>query len=116
MTDERLEQIVGNLLRAGVVSAAAVVLTGGVWRLAVEGFAQPHYGHFRPDVLGVRSLGGLALPDAIILVGLLALIATPLARVVFTLAAFALRRDWMYVAITAIVLIVLLYSIGTSWL
>ncbi len=116
MTDERLEQIVGNLLRAGVVLAASVVLIGGAWRLGVEGFEQPHYGHFRPDVMGVRSLGGLALPDAVILAGLLALIATPVARVVFTLVAFALRRDWMYVAITAIVLVVLLYSIGTSWL
>ncbi len=116
MTDERLEQIVGNLLRAGVILAAVVVLAGGAWRLLVQGFAQPHYARFRPDVIGVRSIGGLDAPEAVILVGLLALIATPVARVVFTLAAFALRRDWMYVLITAIVLIVLLYSIGTSWL
>ena len=116
MTDEGMEQIVGNLLRAGVAFAAGVVLIGGVWYLAADGEAQAHYAEFRPDVRGVQSLGDLTTPEAIVLAGLLALIATPVARVVFTSAAFGLRRDWTYVGITGVVLGVLLYSIGTSWL
>ena len=54
-------------------------------------------------------------PEALILAGLLILIATPVARVVFSLVAFALERDRVYVAITAIVLLALLYSIATAW-
>ncbi len=116
MSDERLETIVGNLLRAGVALAAAVVLTGGVWFLAGSGFEQRRYAHFHPEVVGLKSLGALPLPQGIILAGLLLLIVTPVARVIFTLAAFALRGERVYVVITSVVLIVLLYSIGTSWL
>jgi uncharacterized membrane protein len=48
---------------------------------------------------------------SIIQLGLLLLIATPIARVVFSVAAFAWERDFMYVGISLIVLIVLLYSL-----
>ena len=116
MTDERLESIVGNLLRVGVVLAAAVVLVGGAWYLAAEGWAQPHYRRFRPEVVGLRSLAGMGPAEKVMFIGLLLLVATPVARVAFTLVAFALRGDRAYVAITAAVLAVLLYSIGTSWL
>jgi uncharacterized membrane protein len=116
VTDERLEQIIGNLLRAGVLLAAAVVLAGGVWYLAAEGTAQPHYRHFEPAATGFRSLGALTPPLAIVFTGLLLLIATPLARVALTLAVFAIRRDRTYAAITLVVLAVLLYSMGTAWL
>jgi uncharacterized membrane protein len=43
--------------------------------------------------------------------GLLLLIATPIARVAFSLVAFMLERDRTYVVITAIVLTILLYSL-----
>jgi uncharacterized membrane protein len=42
------------------------------------------------------------------------LIATPVARVLFTVFAFAYERDWTYVAVTLIVLTLLLYSLG-AW-
>jgi uncharacterized membrane protein len=116
MTDERLEEIVGTLLRVGVIVSAAVMIAGGAWYLAIEGMSAPHYGAFRPDVRGARSLASLPAPEAVMLGGLLLLIATPVARVVFTLAAFLYSRDRIYVAITLVVLIVLLFSIGTSWL
>ena len=51
-------------------------------------------------------------PRGIIQLGLLLLIATPVARVVFTVFAFAYERDWTYVVITLIVLTLLLYSLG----
>jgi uncharacterized membrane protein len=116
MTDDRLERTVGNLLRAGVVLSAAVVLTGGAWYLAARGGATPDYRHFTPAKSGLRSLSGVTVPEVVIQIGLLLLIATPVARVVFSLVAFVLERDRLYVAVTAIVLAVLLYSIGTAWL
>jgi uncharacterized membrane protein len=48
--------------------------------------------------------------------GLLTLIATPVARVIFCLAAFAIERDRMYLGFTLAVLVVLLYSICTALL
>lgn len=116
MTDQRLDEIVGNLLRAGVVLAAVVVLAGGVWYLASFGSALPQYGDFHADVRGLNSLKTLPAPLAVVLVGLLILIATPVARVLFCLVAFALERDRVYVAVSAIVLLILLYSIGAAWL
>jgi uncharacterized membrane protein len=39
------------------------------------------------------------------------LMATPIARVIISLTAFALQRDWTYIVITLIVLAVLGYSL-----
>jgi len=54
-----------------------------------------------------RSFSG----RGIIQLGLLLLVATPVARVSFSVAALALRRDWTYVAITLIVLAALGHSL-----
>jgi uncharacterized membrane protein len=45
----------------------------------------------------------------VIQTGLLLLTATPVARVVCALGAFALQRNWLYVSVTTIVLGVLVY-------
>jgi uncharacterized membrane protein len=113
VTDTRIETIIGNLLRIGVAAAAVLVLAGGVWYLADIGGAELSYAHFAESG-GIRTLLTLPKPEVVILAGLLLLIATPVARVVFSLIAFALERDWEYVAITAIVLGVLVYSIGVG--
>jgi uncharacterized membrane protein len=49
-------------------------------------------------------------PYAIITLGLLILIAIPVMRVAVSVVAFIVERDWLYVAITAFVLLVLLMS------
>jgi uncharacterized membrane protein len=46
----------------------------------------------------------------------LVLIATPVARVAFSAAAFALERDWLYVGVATLVLMILLYSLLGSGL
>jgi uncharacterized membrane protein len=50
--------------------------------------------------------------DAIAQLALLLLIATPVARVAFTLVACALQRDRTYVVVTMIVLAVLVYALA----
>jgi uncharacterized membrane protein len=118
MTDVRLEKVIGTLLQVGVLAAAVVVLAGGVWLLAVTAGRLPAYQQFRGEPPELRAahrlLAGLRhpRPEIVIQFGLLLLIATPVARVVFSLAGFALERDWTYVAITLIVLIVLAYSLA----
>ncbi len=39
------------------------------------------------------------------------LIATPVARVAFSIIGFAMERDWLYIGVTIIVLVLLLLSI-----
>jgi len=48
----------------------------------------------------------------VVQVGLLLLIATPIARVVFSVVGFSRQRDWLYVAVTLTVLALLLYSLA----
>jgi len=115
MTDRRLESIIGTLLRVGVSLAASVVLGGGIWYLAAHGMSPVDYRHFHAAPRGFGSPGSLSGPEAAIQLGLLILIATPVARVIFSLVGFALERDRAYVAIALVVLAVLVYSIGSAW-
>ncbi len=119
--DQRIEVIIGTLLRTGVILAASVVLIGGVLYLKRHGHEVPNYTSFHGEPEDLKSpaeivrgvLGGSA--RAIIQLGLLLLIATPVARVLFSAIAFAFERDSMYVVITLIVLAILLYSLfGTA--
>ncbi|HET7110628.1 MAG TPA: DUF1634 domain-containing protein [Gemmatimonadales bacterium] len=116
-SDDRVEQVVGNLLRIGVLVAAAVAVAGGVAVLVQHGARVASYGTFTGETAEFTSIGGivrgvLALDSrAVVQLGLVLLIATPVARVVFSLVAFLLQRDGLYVVITGIVLAVLVFSL-----
>jgi uncharacterized membrane protein len=115
--EEHVEQMVGNLLRIGVLVAAAVALGGGIAFMLHHGALVPDHSVFRgqPEMLSTLTgvvAGAVALqPAAIVQLGIVLLIATPVARVLLTLIAFAVQRDWMYVLISAIVLVLLAYSL-----
>jgi uncharacterized membrane protein len=117
-TDERVDQVIGNLLRAGVLLSALVVGVGGLLYLVREGPEPvPNRSAFRGEVAQNRRLldilqNALKLQsEAVIALGLLLLILTPIARVVFSVVVFALERDRIYVLITLVVLAILLYSL-----
>ena len=116
-SDERVEQFLGNLLRAGVVLAAAVVLVGGTVYLAHHAREPRNFRVFQGEASEFRTPTGIVEAAregrgrGIIQLGLLLLIATPVARVLFSALAFARQRDWLYVALTLVVLAVLLYSL-----
>jgi uncharacterized membrane protein len=118
--DERLERIISVLLRTGVMLSAAVVFLAGVCYLVRHGHEVANYHVFQAapeEYRSVRAIVHAVEPSdcrAIIQFGLLLLIATPIARVVFSLMGFALERDWTYVVITSIVLAVLIYSIALA--
>jgi uncharacterized membrane protein len=116
-TDQRLDEALGRLLRGGVILAAVVVLIGGVAVLVSEGRAPEdhHTFHGEPPELTspirvIPAVGALNA-RAVIQLGLLLLIATPVARVAFSAYAFTRQRDWTYVVVTLIVLGLLLYSL-----
>jgi uncharacterized membrane protein len=112
-SDDRVEQFIGRLLRIGVLTAAAVVLAGAAAFLAHVGHTPANFLIFRDDHTEIGSIGAIvrrALAGdsrAIVQMGLVLLMATPIARVALTLVAFALQRDRLYVAITALVLALL---------
>jgi uncharacterized membrane protein len=116
-TDYKLEQIIGNLLRAGVVLAAIVVFAGGVMYLAQHGGERADYRTFHSPPPELRSGSGTVREalklhsDGIMQLGLLLLILTPIARVVFSALGFAMEGDRMYVGITLVVLAVLIFSL-----
>ena len=116
-TDHAVDQWLGNLLRAGVIVSAAVATLGGILYLLKHGAQPVDYRVFRGEPEELRHVptivtGALALrPESIVQLGLLLLIATPVARVAFGLVAFALQRDRVYVLITSIVLGILVFSL-----
>lgn len=115
--DYEIDQRMGNLLRAGVLAAAAVMLIGGVIYLVNASPELPDYRRFHGAPEHFRSIPKIVLEalhgnaKALIQVGTLLMIATPVARVVFAAYAFARSRDKLYVAISSTVLVLLLYGL-----
>jgi uncharacterized membrane protein len=120
LSEKSFETWIGRLLRVGVILAAAVVLTGGVLHLVKYGIEQPMYRIYSGEPAELRYVSNI-FHDAVTLhsrgiiqLGLLILIATPVARVAFSVVAFATEKDWLYVTITLIVLGVLIYSLSSA--
>jgi uncharacterized membrane protein len=120
--DERVDNFMGNLLRIGVSAAAMVVLVSGGAYLARHGHEAPRYQVFIGEPKELTNVPGIveqALAwnsNGLIQFGLLMLIATPVARVVFSVIAFGMQRDWVYVAITLTVLGLLCFGLSGSHL
>ena len=116
-TDKRMDWAISTILRIGVTTAALIVLAGGIFYLVRHGAEMPHYHSFQGEPIQLRTprgIVGFALSShsrGVIELGLLVLIATPIARVCFSAIAFALQRDRLYVVITLLVLTVLIYNL-----
>jgi uncharacterized membrane protein len=111
--------LLGHILRAGVLLAAAIVLIGGGQYLLSEG-SRPSavYAMFRgepADLLSVHGIVSDAMSGSargLIQLGLLVLIATPIVRVVWSVIGFLRERDWIYVLFTIVVLGLLMFSLA----
>ena len=105
-----------QLLRFGVLLSAAVVLLGGILLLLPIGRALADHREFVGNHDGLRGLAAifraaLALdPRGVVQLGIVLLIATPVARVLIALILFLRERDKSFVWITLIVLAVLMYG------
>jgi uncharacterized membrane protein len=118
--DTRMETVMGRLLQVGVLLASIFVALGGAMYLKAHHGSVPDYRVFASEPIGLRDPGQLfeqvVRGDgvAVIELGVLLLIATPIARVVFAVVSFALERDWLYVAISAVVLVILVFGVVHS--
>lgn len=109
----RAELIISQVLRWGVVLSAVIIAVGVVAFYVRYSSAAARTNHDQTYPHSpVTVLAGLAHGDplAIIMLGLLVLLATPFMRVLVSIGAFALERDWIYVGITVTVLVILLIS------
>jgi uncharacterized membrane protein YfcA/uncharacterized membrane protein len=104
--------VIGWILEGGVMVSAAVILFGLFLELLQPNKFAPQKLQSFPQTLGQVWTGLLVLrPQAVIVIGLLLLIATPVVRVAASIVAFAIERDWRFVVITLMVLAILLFSI-----
>jgi uncharacterized membrane protein len=117
LATEKMDLVVGNLLRAGVVLSGAVVFIGGLVYLFRHGTEAPAYHVFRGEPSDLRAVPGI-LHDTLVLrgrgiiqFGLLLLIATPVARVAYLIYAFAVQKDRLYAGVALIVLLLLAYGL-----
>jgi uncharacterized membrane protein len=135
LPDEVVSNWISHLLRVGVIISAAVILTGSLFYLYHHGLEPaPDRSKFvkmppefsRPGAIARAALAGRRNDEnpegrdvrpgcgrgrALIQLGLLLLIATPILRVAFSILAFARQRDFVYVLLTLVVLTVLVYSL-----
>jgi uncharacterized membrane protein len=116
----KVELLISNLLRTGVIASLIVVVAG----LILSFFHHPAYLHSPAKLSQVTSpsrtpwhtLAGLIeglkhfRGEAVIMTGLLLLIATPVMRVAVSIVAFLIERDWIFVIVTSFVLAMLLLS------
>jgi uncharacterized membrane protein len=115
--DHRIEAMMGRLLQVGVLIASAVVLVGGLLYLRAHSGVAKDYRTFASEPNSLRhpvELFRLLMtgdPAAVVQLGVLLLIATPIARVVFAAIGFAVERDRLYVAISVAVLAVLIFGL-----
>jgi uncharacterized membrane protein len=119
-----IENLISVTLRTGVLVSIAVILAGVIFTFAHHPAyfsSRPALGelidareHFTSSiggvVQGVRALHG----QAIVMLGILLLIATPVVRVAISVFLFAAEHDRRYVVITATVLVLLLISLVTG--
>lgn len=109
--DRVMSNIIGWLLQGGVMLSSAVIILGLILlAFTPQAFSQTSVKTF-PHTLGMLWIGlqsGQA--EAVITLGLLLLIATPVLRVAVSVVAFGLEHDWRYVVITLIVLAILIIS------
>jgi uncharacterized membrane protein len=115
-----VEIVISTLLRVGVIVSLAIVVAGLVLSFAHhrEYWSSPSMlkqittpGRIVPHSIGdvVKGLGQLK-GEAVIAMGLLLLIATPVLRVAVSIAVFLIERDWIFVVVTVLVLAMLILS------
>jgi uncharacterized membrane protein len=116
-----MNKILGMVLRSGVVLSGVIIAIGTILFIANHSLDDtsaylaynpgliPH-GNFPVSLANIAS-GLVSLdPFSVVELGLLVLLATPVARVALSLFLFAAEKDRMYVYLTAAVLAILLFS------
>nr|WP_042001412.1 DUF1634 domain-containing protein [Capnocytophaga canimorsus] len=112
---EKTNQIIGNVLRIGVILSVVTVIMGLFLNFSENNFKQiafqendainqNYFQHFYSLLIQGESLGIVAL-------GVLLMLATPILRLILSLLLFLKEKDFLYVGITLLVIGILIWSI-----
>ncbi len=116
--EQDFQQLVGNLLRYGVWISLSVAFLGGLVYLANHGTETVDYSKFIENdrsifqvvasvLNGVASFQG----ESLIFLGIILLFLTPVLRVILSLFSFLLEKDYLYVGITLVVILIIGLSV-----
>jgi len=119
---ESMNVVIGKVLRYGVLLSGMLIILGTTGLALTNGASDtsgmliynPNFiPHDSIDVSPSGLVHGIVAfaPFSWIELGVVVLIATPVARVLISVFLFAAERDRLYVLITAVVLALLLFSI-----
>lgn len=111
-----MEMFIGRMLRTGVVTASFICIAGGLMYIFRDGGSVADYSQFTGSPEDLRGFTGIFQglvrlePLAVIQLGVVVLLATPILRVAFSIIAFLIEKDYLYVVITCIVLAIILIN------
>lgn len=116
LTQEKAEHAIALVLRYGSL-LATVIMAVGLGLLLVRGglSAMPQFHRPRAHRIAVAALAPELVkfnPAAMIELGILLLLLTPIFRILVAIVTFALERDYKYVLVSVGVLAVVLLSIS----
>lgn len=115
-SDRKVDLYISWILRTGVIAASVLTAIGGIIYLQSYGQELPHLHQFHRQQ-SLRSIGAIVDSaahwhgEAIIQLGVLILLFTPIMRVAFACYAFLRQRDAIFTAVSGIVLSLLLFSV-----
>ena len=117
-----MQILISRTLRWGVTIASVLAFIGGIFYFLQHG-AEPldasKYGSFSyadtqnpatTPLTGILQGAWAGNSESLIQLGVIALLLTPIMRVVLSLFDFMKQRDWLYVGITAFVLAVIVFN------
>ena len=122
MNDLQMRNSLGTLLRIGVFTSAIIVLIGAILYFIQHPGESMDFTVFKSEPARLRHVHTIVIEAlqlrsrSVLQFGLLLLIATPVARVFFSLVGFVMERDKIYTAITTLVLLILCISLFSSYL
>lgn len=119
--EDKLRTVIGNLLRIGIILSAITVIAGWIIYLSGHQAGITDFRQFYAEPYRLRNVhsiiaGAVHLHGrAVIQTGLLVLIATPIARVLFSFITFLVEKDLLYAAISLLVLSILLAGLLSGY-
>lgn len=114
--DTDIQSIIGHVLRWGTIVSIGIVFFGGIFFIYRHGHSVPDYKTFKGIPAFLHQPADLMAAafsfkgQAIIQLGVILLIATPILRVIFSTIGFALEKDYLYVGISLLVLLIIFSS------
>jgi uncharacterized membrane protein len=114
--DTDIQSLIGKVLRGGMIVSMSIVFFGGILFMYRHGHSIPDYKTFKGIPTFLQTPGSLINAalifkgQAIIQLGIILLIATPILRVVFSTIGFVLEKDYLYVCISLLVLAIIFTS------